>query len=151
MTHTGSESKKIDLPAEHRVEGGSASPETTAKGTVRIAPVVLIELIELTVRDITGVTGFQNPHRMERILPRAHEVSTGPNEGRVIEAGGVSVHLDGDQINADVAITVDRDTGMAEISRVIRRQVSIAVNRMLGLDVHSVNVYIAGVRPYAEE
>lgn len=151
MTHAGSESKKIDLPAEHHVGGGPSSPETTAKGTVRIAPVVLIELIELTVRDITGVTGFQNRHRMERILPRAHEASTGPNGGRVIEAGGVSVHLAGNQIDADVAITVDRDAGMVEISGAIRRQVGIAVNRMLGLDVHSVNVYIAGVRPYAEE
>lgn len=146
MNHQAPGFSRIDLPVS-----GLSDSAPSARGTVRVAPRVLIELIELTVLDVSGVTGFHNRHRMERILPRAHESSSSTGAGRDIEARGIGIHLEAEHIDADVAITVAQDTSMAEVSEAIRRQVGIAVNRMLGLDVRSVNVYIAGVRPYTEE
>ncbi len=37
------------------------------------------------------------------------------------------------------------DVNILELSRSIQRQVGVAVGRMLGMTVHEVNVYVAGV------
>lgn len=136
------ENRGIEVPAANDLPF-----ETAARGTVRIAPAVLIELIELTVRDVDGVSGFQSWHRMERILPGTHGSSTSAEGGRDIEARGVRLHLAGDSIDANVSITVDAQASMGQASEAIRQRVGVAVTRMLGLEVRAVNVYIAGVRP----
>lgn len=137
------ESGRIEVPP-----GGVAAPfEGAARGTVRVAPTVLVELIELTVRDVAGVTGFQSRHRVERILPGSHHSPSGTEGGRDIEARGVRLHLTDDTVDAGISITVESDVNMSEVSRSIRRQIGIAVPRMLGLEVRAVDVYIAGVKP----
>lgn len=146
MNHPSIETGRVEVPPE---EGPTF--ETAARGTVRVAPAVLIELIELTARDVAGVTGFQSRHRMERILPGTPESSPSPEEGRDMEARGVRVHLVGNHIDADISVTVDEDASMGAVSHAIRRQVGIAVTRMLGLEVRLVNVYIAGIRPRSGE
>jgi uncharacterized alkaline shock family protein YloU len=142
MSNQGIESRGIEVPT-----GGEPMVESVARGTVRIAPAVLIELIELTVRDVSGVTGFQSRHRVERILPGSHESHPASEGGRDIESRGVRVHLTDDTIDAGISITVESDVNLAEVSQAIRRQVGIAVPRMLGLEVRAVDVYIAGVKP----
>ena len=140
-----------DRPVTITADGTATPSDTAARGTVRVAPVVLVELIELTVRDVAGVTGFHGRHRMERILPGSHEPGAKPERGRDLEARGVRVHLTDNRIETDISITVEPDASMVEVSQEIRRQVGIAVNRMLGLEVRSVNVYIAGVQSRPEE
>jgi len=119
------------------------------RGTVRIAPAVLIELIELSVRDVPGVAGFGSRRRMERALPGGEETTTGQAGGRPLaksyEAGGIAVRVAGDQIDADVSIVVRRGANILELSRAIQRRVGVAAGRMLGLTVTEVNVFVADI------
>ncbi|CAA9540896.1 MAG: hypothetical protein AVDCRST_MAG49-853 [uncultured Thermomicrobiales bacterium] len=119
------------------------------RGTVRVAPAVLIELIELTVRDVSGVVGFQPRRRVERILPRYGHTSERRGEPGTgtYEEGGVRVRLAGDQIDVDVSIVIQPDANIVELSRAIRREVGAAAGRMLGMTVTDVNVYVASIEP----
>jgi uncharacterized alkaline shock family protein YloU len=107
----------------------------TARGTVRIAPAVLIELIEMTVRDIDGVAGF-------RSRPWQKKPSDEPAIGKSYDNGKIAVNVDGDRIAADVSIAITRGTNVTELSREIQRMVGNAVGKMLGLTVRHVNVFI---------
>lgn len=131
--------------------GSGAQPTGEAgnggiRGTVRIAPAVLIELIALAVRDVDGVVGFQPRRRVERILPRGGHGSTADDRAPVssFEGGGIRVRVNGDRIDADVSIVIAPDVNILDLSRDIQRQVGIAVGRMLGMIVNEVNVYVAG-------
>jgi len=117
------------------------------RGTVRIAPAVLIELIGLAASNVPGVVSFQPRRRVERILPRGGQGSTADPDATVssFEGGGVRVHVNGDRIDADISIVILPDVNILELSRDIQRQVGIAVGQMLGMTVNEVNVYVAGV------
>jgi len=105
------------------------------RGTVRIAPAVLIELIELTVTDIPGVVELrQRRHRR----PTDHE----ERAGKSYDDGKVRVSVDGDRIEADISLSVAHGTNVSELAATIQRQVGIAAGRMLGMTVRTVNVYI---------
>jgi uncharacterized alkaline shock family protein YloU len=104
----------------------------TARGTVRIAPAVLIEM---TVRDIDGVAGF-------RSRPWQKKPSDEPAIGKSYDNGKIAVNVDGDRIAADVSIAITRGTNVTELSREIQRMVGNAVGKMLGLTVRHVNVFI---------
>ncbi len=150
MTSSGSRLSAGPSTSGDGDAGASLETDTAVRGTVRVAPAVLIELIELTVRDIAGVTGFQSRKCMERILPPHQESSADAPGGRVIEAGGIRVYLAGDEIEVDISITAGPDVSLVDTSREIRRQVGIAVSRMLGLSVLAVNVFITGIRSDSE-
>ena len=121
--------------------------EGGVRGSVRIAPAVLIELIELTVRDVPGVAGIHRRRRGERILPRGGHAA-GRERRRAenaFEAGGVRVRVAGDQIDADVSIVIEPDADIRALSEAIQRKVGIAAGRMLGMTVTDVNIYVADV------
>lgn len=108
------------------------------RGTVRIAPAVLIELIEMTVRDIEGVAGF-------RSRPWQKQPHDEPAIGKSYDNGRIAVSVDGDRIAADVSIAITRGTNVTELSQEIQRMVGNAVGKMLGLTVRHVNVFIEEV------
>lgn len=108
---------------------------TKVRGTVRIAPAVLIELIEMTVRDIDGVAGF-------RSRPWPAQPGDEPAIGRSYDNGKIAVSVDGDRFAADVSIAITRGTNVTELSREIQRMIGNAVGKMLGLTVRHVNVFI---------
>ena len=130
------------------------------RGTIRVAPAVLFELIELAVREVPGVVGLATPRGVERIRPRGVHAATGDsgpppghplggNENRAgtttYEANGLRVRLDGDRLDADVAIVVEPGQGIVELSRAIQQKVGAAAGRMLGMVVTDVNVFVADV------
>lgn len=125
-------------------ERGAATDVTTGygphhvRGTVRIAPRVLMELIELTVIDIEGVAALQPLRRRS-----AREA---PEGGKSFSDGTVRVGIVNDRINADIAISVVRGTNLTALSRAIQRRVALAVGHMLGMTVTEVNIYIDDIR-----
>jgi uncharacterized alkaline shock family protein YloU len=121
--------------------GGGGDPAQPVRGTVRIAPAVLIELIELTVRDTPGVLGFRSRRWGE---PAASSGSL-PAGAAAYEAGGVRVRVAGERIEADVSIAVARGANILELGRAIQRRVGVAAGRMLGMTVAEVNVFVAGI------
>lgn len=117
----------------------ATSGASTVRGTIRIAPVVLIHLIELTVRDIEGVSELRPRPRKTR----QHQ----EHQGKSYDDGKVRVGVIGDRIEADIAVSVPRGTNIAALSHVIQKQVSRAVERMLGMTASSVNIYIDDILP----
>ena len=106
---------------------------TDVKGTVRIAPAVLIQLIETTVRDIDGVVAITSRKGKKRDEETA---------GKAFDDGKVRVVVDGDQIDVDIALTLESGHDVASVTEAVRRDVGVAAGRMLGMTVRSVNIYI---------
>lgn len=107
------------------------------RGTVRVAPAVLLELVDLTVADIAGVVALR---ALRKSVRKADDRC-----GRAWDNGNVSVHVDGDRIGVDLALAVRRGTNIAELSREIQRRVGIAVGDMLGMTVRTVNIYVEDI------
>lgn len=112
-----------------------ADDATEVRGTVRIAPAVLIQLIEVTVSDISGVLELKQRRRRKND-------ETMPLAGKSFDDGKVRVSVDGDQIDADISIAVRRGTNISTLADEIRRKVGVAAGQMLGMTVRSVNIYI---------
>jgi len=109
------------------------------RGTVRIAPAVLIQLIETTVLDISGVVALTGHKRW-----KSDDGSEEP-KGKSFDDGKVRVTVDGDQIDADVSITVQSGTNVSRLTDQIREKVGVAAGRMLGMTVRSVDIYVADI------
>ncbi len=104
------------------------------RGTVRIAPAVLIELIELTVQGIEGIDGLRT---------RRHMRTTPASEGaRTWDNGKVAVTVNGNQIDAAVAIAIHRGTNVSELSAEAQNRIGFAAGNMLGMTVRTVDIYI---------
>lgn len=107
------------------------------RGTIRVAPAVLIELIELTVSDIDGVAELRS--RPKRLRP------TEEPAGKHYDDGKVRVVVLGDRIETDVAVAMRAGTNVADLTATIQKQVARAVERMLGMTASAVNIYIDDV------
>ena len=111
------------------------------RGTVRVSPTVLIQLIELTVRDVAGVADLQSLRRP--IRRKGSETAGGT--ARSYDDGKVRVGVNGDRIDADVAISVERGTNVTALSHEIQRRIGIAAGQMLGMSVIAVNIYVEDI------
>lgn len=118
---------------------GPQGTDRIVRGTIRVAPAVLIELIELTVGEIDGVIELRPRPRKTR-QPQEHE-------GKSYDDGKVRVGVRGDRIDADIAVSVRHGTNIARLSNTIQAQVGRAVERMLGMTASSVNIYIDAIVP----
>lgn len=130
---TASPSTRAEVNASFQSGG---TPEV--RGTVRIAPSVLIELIGTTVRNTPGVQDLR-PHRRRK--PDEEAASA----GKAYDDGKILVIVDGDQISTDVTVAVARGTNIGELSQAIQRKVGDAAGRMLGMTVRAVNVYVEDI------
>ena len=115
------------------------------RGTVRVAPAVLFELIELAVREVAGVVGLATPRGVDRILPRGVHAATAEAGVTAYETAGIRLRLRGDRLDADVAVVIEPGVGLVDLSRAIQQKVGAAAGRMLGMTVTDVNVYVADI------
>jgi uncharacterized alkaline shock family protein YloU len=146
MSMRGSDASRPAAGNAGKVGSGAANIGAgDARGTVRVAPAVLFELIELAVREVPGVVGLASPRGVERIWPRGVHATEAEAGVSAYEAPGLRVRLRGDRLDADVAIVVEPETGIVELSRAIQEKVGAAAGRMLGMTVTGVNVYVADV------
>lgn len=115
-----------------------ADDTTEVRGVVRIAPAVLIKLIETTVKGIPGVVDLKQRRRH-----KSDEDKSRP--GKSFDDGTVRVTVDGDQITTDMAISVARGTNIARLTREIQGEVGESAGRMLGMTVRSVNIFVEDI------
>lgn len=134
-----SKTDRAEVDTTVQVEEG-----TEVRGTVRIAPAVLIQLIETTVLDISGVVALTS-HKRKKL-----DDASGEPRGKSFDDGKVRVTVDGDQIDADVSITVQSGTNVSRLSDQIRQRVGVAAGRMLGMTVRTVDVYVDDIVPAHE-
>lgn len=118
--------------------------DTEVRGTVRIAPAVLIQLIETTIMDISGVVAL-TAHKRGKFDDEDDQP-----QGKSFDDGKVRVTVDGDQIDADVSITVRSGTNVSRLTDQIRQKVGVAAGRMLGMTVRTVDIYVDDIVPIGD-
>jgi uncharacterized alkaline shock family protein YloU len=114
---------------------GQAEPDA-AMGAVRVANEVIASIAAMAACEIDGVAGMdeQNARHFGDWVRRqtAHR--------------GVRIQVDPDRtIHLEVFLTVRADAPMAEVAGRVQANVVEAVERMLGLDVAEVNVFVSSV------
>lgn len=114
----------------------SIKDNSEVKGTVRIAPTVLIQLIEKTVQNIDGVANITS----RKGKKRDEEIA-----GKSFDNGRTLVVVDGDRIDADIAITLKSHANVSKVTDEIRREIGLAAGRMLGMTMRSVDIYVDNV------
>lgn len=132
MSDGSRQSKGASADIVAPAEGASG---TEVRGTVRIAPAVLIELIEVTVQGMDGVAGL-------RSWNKRHRAGTGQPIGKSYDNGKILVSVNGDQISTDITLAMQRGVNVTELSESIQHHIGAMVGKMLGMTVQTVNIYI---------
>lgn len=109
------------------------------RGTVRIAPAVLIQLIDLTVQGMDGIAELRSLRKADLKPTTA--------EGRTFDNGKIAVTVHGDVIDAAIAIAVTRGTNVTELTETVKHRIGFAAGDMLGMKVRSVDIFIDGITP----
>ncbi len=135
MTDASQQSRQTKGASADIVAPAQGARGTEVRGTVRIAPAVLIELIEVTVQGMDGVAGLRSRNKR-------HRPDTQPPIGKPYDNGKVLVSVNGDQITTDISLAVHRGVNVTDLSASIQRRIGTMVGKMLGMTVQTVNVYI---------
>jgi uncharacterized alkaline shock family protein YloU len=107
-------------------------------GRVLIAPAVLAQIVERSTLSVPGVAAMCSRHpRFDRLRGRALGDHQPPS--------GVHVRVADDTVSAEIAIVARADTNILEIGRHVQREVGEALERMVGMAVGEINVYVDDV------
>ena len=91
-------------------------------GRVIVAQSVLASVVEMTALQVPGV------------------LRTAPHGRRTVH-----VSVAGNAVSADIGIIVAAETNVAEVSAAVRRQIAAAIERLLGMEAATVNVFVRDV------
>jgi len=110
--------------------------ENGSLGAVRVANEVIASIAALAASEIEGVEG----------LDEAAARHFGDWVRRQSAHRGVRVHIETDRsIHLEVFITVASDAKLADVAASVQANVVEATERMLGLEVGEVNVFVSSV------
>ncbi len=110
--------------------------EKGSLGAVRVANEVIASIAALAAGEVEGVEG----------MDEASARHFGDWVRRQSAHRGVRVHIEADRsIHLEVFITVDSDARLAEVAGAVQGNVVEATERMLGLEVGEVNVFVSSV------
>lgn len=103
-------------------------------GTVTIAPNVLVTIVQKTATSVPGVKQLQDGVPSVKRLLGLHTVGQ-----------GVEVEVADDQVAVDVYLVARRDTDLLQMGRQLQRDVTRAIEDIVGMSVREVNVNIEDV------
>lgn len=110
--------------------------ENGSLGSVRVANEVIASIAALAACEVEGVDG----------MDEASARHFGDFVRRQPAHRGVRVHIEADRsIHLEVFITVDSEAKLAEVAGAVQGNVVEATERMLGLEVGEVNVFVSSV------
>lgn len=105
-----------------------------APGVVRIASQVLSTIVTNTALEIPGVVRMaHSPDQWTRWL------------GREIPRQGVSLTVKDNNVSADLYLVVASGANIVEVGSAVQEEVASALEHIVGMQVHEVNVYIQDV------
>jgi len=105
-----------------------------ALGVVRIAPQVLSTIVTNAALEIPGVVRMAQSHEQwARWL------------GREVPRQGVSLLVKENTVSADLYLVVENGASIVTIGTAVQEEVSSALEHIVGMQVHEVNVYIQDV------
>jgi len=103
-------------------------------GKVIISPQVLSTIARLTALATPGVAGLAVPGLVERLL------------GAGTPPGGVRVKVKDGAVSVDLYIIAEQDAKMFELGQALQKEITRAIEHIVGMEVKEVNVYIQGVK-----
>src|SRR6266699_6665711 len=107
---------------------------TEPLGVVRVARQVLITIVVNAALQIPGVVRMaRNTDQWSRLL------------GRELPKDGVALTIKENTISADLYIVVASGVNIVDVGAAIQEEVASAIEDMVGMQVHEVNVYIQDV------
>lgn len=116
--------------------GVTGTEEAVASGAVRVANEVIASIAAMAARDIDGVAG----------MDQAHARHFGDWIKRQTAHDGVRVLVDATRaIHLEVFLTVRSNAELGEVAEQVQANVVEAVERMLGLVVAEVNVFVSSI------
>lgn len=124
----------MTLQKPHAAAGRDA-PEEENTGAVRVAPEVLATIAALTAQSVPGVVRLQGG--------LAGEVDKLMGRGRSLR--GVKVNVVGNEVWVELHLIVKPDTSMRKVGRDVQEAVAQALETMIGMPIHAVDVYIEDV------
>ena len=126
--------------------------EDGMQGTISGAPNVLVDIIELASAGTEGLVGFIAPGRgRARSLPIHEADEAEPGAGDWYARNGIRVRLENATIDADLTIQVQHGANVPILAEELKRRISEAVDRMLGLKTGTVAVHVRSIVPGASE
>jgi len=107
---------------------------TEPLGVVRVARQVLVTIVVNAALQIPGVVRMaRNTDQWSRLL------------GRELPKDGVALTIKENTISADLYIVVASGVNIVDVGAAIQEEVASAIEDMVGMQVHEVNVYIQDV------
>lgn len=103
--------------------------EQNKTGRVFISPRVL--------RTIARLTALANPEVVRLAQPGLFKFH--------IPSGGVAVRVEDERVSVDLYIIADADANMYELGQSLQKEISRAIQNIVGMEVKQVNVHIEGI------
>jgi uncharacterized alkaline shock family protein YloU len=111
-------------------------PADKTPGSVKVANEVIAHIASLTACQVQGIVGMYPARARDghRLLP----VTTSYK--------GVRVDMGNEALQLELFLVVDSSAHVPTVAAEVQRQVADAIDKMLGLEVRQVNVFIGDVR-----
>lgn len=106
-------------------------------GIITITNDVIATIVGGTAVECYGIVGMASKNQIRDGIA---EILRKDNYSR-----GVVVRKEGEEIHIDMYIIVSYGTKISEVAHNVQSQVKYKLHQILGLAVHSINIYIQGV------
>ncbi len=124
----GSQGEEVDMNVQDRVEDYESHE---LPGKVTVDPSVLETIALLTARSVEGVVAIPQSTDTERFLGLARQA--------------VEVQVEDKQVTVEVHLLAAPGISLLQLGRQVQRAVTRAIEKMIGMPVAAVNVYIEDV------
>ncbi|HEY8677663.1 MAG TPA: Asp23/Gls24 family envelope stress response protein [Candidatus Dormibacteraeota bacterium] len=111
-------------------------PADRPLGSVKVANEVIAHIASLTATQVQGIVGMYPAKARDghRLLPVSSSYK------------GVRVDMGEDALQLELFLVVDHAAHVPTVAAEVQRQVVTAIDKMLGLEVRQVNVFVGDVR-----
>ena len=105
-------------------------------GSVKVANEVIAHIASLTASQVQGIVGMYPARARDghRMLPSSNSYK------------GVRVDMGNEALNLELFVVVEHSAHVPTVAAEVQRQVRDSIDKMLGLEVREVNLFIGDVR-----
>jgi uncharacterized alkaline shock family protein YloU len=105
-------------------------------GSVKVANEVIAHIASLTAGQVQGIVGMYPARARD-----GHRLLAPSTSHK-----GVRVDMDHETLSLELFVIVDHSAHVPTVAAEVQRQVADAIDKMLGLEVRQVNVFVGDVR-----
>ncbi len=105
--------------------------EELVPGRITVEPSVLETIASLTAQNVDGVARIAQKSDVERFLGIGHK--------------SVEVHVEDEHVLVELHLLAQPDISLLRLGKAVQREVTEAVQQMIGMPVDAVNVYIEDI------